>query len=385
VVELIGVDLYNDSFPSNVFVARMFVRQTQQIPPSESGSSIVSPRNVTTDRITRFTQGFTLVELLVVIAIIGILVAILLPAVNSAREAARRIQCTNNIRQLALGCLQYEAANQTLPAGAKVYAGSMWSAYILPFIEEQNLKDRITISDDANSVYRWAHPGVYSHPIANPMFTNIAACETVIPILQCPSAGLRLHQYDVSSDKQHVMNRVPTSYLGCASGIVLSQNIPKAMVNLDGVLYGVPRSGSWTTGGESISVGSVSLRRIKDGMSKTIMIGEALHDTVAQQQNGKTAEQHPGDRKDHWAIGSDDIQTEHDLSEALGSTGVPINAQNEYTCDWSGPCQTVQLSFSSAHPGGILVAHCDGAVRFVDETIEADAWSEMGTRAGEQP
>jgi hypothetical protein len=155
------------------------------------------------------------------------------------------------------------------------------------------------------------------------------------------------------------------------------------MVNLDGALYGVPRSGKWTAGGETFSVTSVSLREIIDGASKTIMIGEALHDSVAQQQIGRTAERHPGDHKDHWAIGSDDIQTEHDLSEALGSTGVPINAQNDYTCDWPGPCQIVQLSFSSAHRGGILVAHCDGSVRFIDETIEADVWSEMGTRAGQ--
>ena len=331
----------------------------------------------------RFTQAFTLVELLVVIAIIGILVALLLPAVNSAREAARRTQCASNIRQLAMGCLLYEEAERTLPPGAKVYAGSMWSAYILPFIEERNLTNQISISNDSNTDFRWAHPGVYSHPIVDPMFKNIIGCETVIPILQCPSAGLPTHQYDVSSDRQHVMDRVPVSYLGCASGLVRSQNLPKAMVNLDGVLFGVPRSGKWTTNGETFNVNSISLRKIKDGMSKTIMIAETLHDSAAQQQNGRTAEQHPGDRKDHWAIGSDDIQTEHDLSEALGSAGVPINAQNEYTCDRPGPCQMVQLSFSSAHPGGIQVVHCDASVRFIDETIDANAWSAMGTRAGQ--
>jgi prepilin-type N-terminal cleavage/methylation domain-containing protein/prepilin-type processing-associated H-X9-DG protein len=353
--------------------------------PTNLRTSNVSRRNVITDRLMRFTQGFTLVELLVVIAIISILVAMLLPAVNSAREAARRTQCASNIRQLAMGCLLYEEAGRTLPPGAKIYAGSMWTAEILPFIEERNLKNRISISNDSSTEFRWAFPGSYSHPIIDPKFTNIVACETVIPIMQCPSAGLRPQQYDVSTDNQHVMRRVPASYLGCASGVVRSQNFPKAMVNLDGVLFGVPRSGNWTTNGETFSVRPVSLRTIKDGMSKTMLIGEALHDTAAQQRNGGIAERHPGDRKDHWAIGSDDIQTEHDLSEALGSTGVPINAQNEYTCDRPGPCQIVQLSFSSAHPGGIQVAYCDGSVRFVDETIEAVTWSEMGTRAGQQP
>src|SRR5882724_1366526 len=83
-------------------------------------------------------SAFTLVELLVVIAIIGILVALLLPAIQAAREAARRSQCQNNLKQIGLAITNYESATKTLPPGAFLGEGSAWSAFILPYLEEGN-------------------------------------------------------------------------------------------------------------------------------------------------------------------------------------------------------------------------------------------------------
>jgi prepilin-type N-terminal cleavage/methylation domain-containing protein len=99
----------------------------------------------------RARHAFTLVELLVVIAIIGILVALLLPAVQAAREAARRSSCQNNLKQIGLALQSHHDVVGTLPMGASLEEGAMWSAFILPYIEEGRLKDLLTIDFEHNA------------------------------------------------------------------------------------------------------------------------------------------------------------------------------------------------------------------------------------------
>ena len=335
----------------------------------------------------RDRRGFTLVELLVVIAIIAILVLLLLPAVNAAREAARRTQCVNNVKQLGLAVLGYEAARKEFPIGATIAEGSMWSAYILPYMEDDNLKKLMTIGEDAFGNYQWASPGPYRYPITDPHYRNIIAVETYIPAFRCPSAPLPPFQYDVSSDNWHVMQRVPGSYLGCASGVVVDQNDPRCLEEVDGVLIGQHKDGRLVRGRTDRRTGKrvpITLRKIRDGTSKTMLIGEALHDQIAQQQIGRTREAPRGDHKDHWYIGSDDIDINNDPSEGLGSTGVGINLQNRFRCGDGAPdaeCQQLQLSFSSAHSGVVNVVLCDGAVQSVPDDMDAEVWSAMGSRS----
>ena len=100
-------------------------------------------------------RGFTLVELLVVIAIIGILVALLLPAIQAAREAARRSQCMNNLKQIGIALQNYVSVHKTLPVGASLQEGSTWSAYILPYMEESAVASALTI--DYVNVKPYAH------------------------------------------------------------------------------------------------------------------------------------------------------------------------------------------------------------------------------------
>ena len=355
-------------------------------------------------------QGFTLVELLVVIAIIGILVSLLLPAVNSAREAARRTQCVNNIRQVALATIVYTDSNKRFPVAANLREGSMWSLYVLPFMEDQNLRNLATVNHVTVN-RNWAYPSPYT-PGSLPNteeWKNVRTAETVVESYRCPSNGLPEHMVDNTADGWWVMQRVPTSYLGVGSGHLEHQQTPISQASrargreaqdkvlqewFDGIF--VPQfSPDDTTGTEIIAKSPVSHRRIKDGLSKTVMIGEGWFDVKEQERIGGTRrEPSTGDHKDHWAMGSDDFDTSDgsDISECVGSTGVPINFHRSFTSTQvacqspnSVECQMLQLSFSSAHPGGCNMAHGDGSVQFYTEDTDEVIWSDLGTRASQLP
>ena len=346
-------------------------------------------------RRSRYRRAFTLVELLVVIAIIGILVALLLPAVQAAREAANRSTCKNNLKQLGLAAQMHHDTVNRLPPGAVNSEGSMWSYYLMPFIEEESAKNLTSIvrldQGEGDGWYQWARSSPYTHEqlINDPQFRNIIACETYVSVLQCPSADLRKHQWDTStwSPGWIVMNRVPCSYLGSASGMAISQNAPgpdggKAMQGLDGVLFG----------GNSIDDG-LAFRKITDGLSKTLLVAEAVHDTEAVEQKGQQREDPQGSKKDHWYFGSDDIDNHggQDMSEALGSTGVPMNHQNNFigvdVCESAAhpDCQRAQLAFGSEHPGGMQGVRCDGSVDFFQEDIDPIVYRDLATRASQLP
>ena len=148
-------------------------------------------------------RAFTLVELLVVIAIIGILIFLALPAVQAARETARRSQCLNNIRQLGLAMQNYDAANKSLPAGFHWPDGTMWSALVLPQLGEEPLYNTLEFG---------AGWGEDDSP-------NEQACCTVVSIFRCPSADAPLH-----TDSEGIPRRVPCTYLACASGKVVRES-----------------------------------------------------------------------------------------------------------------------------------------------------------------
>ncbi|MBN1854154.1 MAG: DUF1559 domain-containing protein [Pirellulales bacterium] len=347
--------------------------------------------------------AFTLVELLVVIAIIGILVALLLPAVQAAREAARRNSCKNNLKQIGLALQNYHGAHGVLPIGAALEEGAMWTAFILPYLEDTSLKDLMTLGEGGAAVsgisnFQWASPSpVYAYPITSIEYKNIEAVETLIPVYRCPSAGLPEHMPDVSSYPWYVQRRVPGSYLGCASGVVVSQNTPHAMAGLDGVLYGVNVNAVQGEGYPESSLDVVSYKKITDGLSKTIAVGEASFDidalTRVGQANGyPRPEKTIGSRKDHWYIGGDDTDgpSARDSSEALGSTGVAPNIYKGpliYPCGLqeenagSAECQAYQISFSSEHGGTVQVVMCDGSVQAYEESVDLDIWSKLGTRS----
>jgi prepilin-type N-terminal cleavage/methylation domain-containing protein/prepilin-type processing-associated H-X9-DG protein len=341
-------------------------------------------------RQTKFRTAFTLVELLVVIAIIGVLVALLLPAVQAAREAARRSQCQNNLKQLGLAFQMAHDATGYFPVGAASGEGSMWSYYILPYIEAASAQARMKVGENSGGNYQWASSGPYTRAQieGDKNYANIILCETPFPFFRCPTANLPEHQYNLSTHSWLVMERAPASYIGSATGLVNSQNIADAfgvkMGSLDGVLFAQSKIG---------------IKDVLDGTSNTMLVGEALHDSAAVEKRGATAESALGSYKDHWALGSDDLDgtgganAARDPSEALGSTAVPINYQNQFPigegCAAPGisgaDCQMIQLAFGSAHPGGAQVLRCDGSAELVNDGIDAILWRDMATRDSQVP
>lgn len=216
--------------------------------------AIVSRRQLLRKQRTRtLPSAFTLVELLVVIAIIGILVALLLPAIQAAREAARRSQCANNQKQIGLACLNYETTTNALPPGAFLGEGSAWTAYILPYLEEGNAFAALTIGETkTGGNFQWGSQQEYNDPAElGPDYVNIKLVETLISVYRCPSAGLFEHQRDLSYDRYWVMKRVPASYLGVVSGLQTRQHpvwrmriqkyppMNPSYEGVDGVLVGI--------------------------------------------------------------------------------------------------------------------------------------------------
>ena len=323
--------------------------------------------------------AFTLVELLVVIAIFGVLVALLLPAIQAAREAARRSQCQNNLKQIGLALQMHHDTYGKFPIGAANGEGSMWTYYIMPFIEQQAGQNIMTIGEDAAGNFQWAFPGPYSRAQieGNRTYQNIILCETPIPTFQCPSVGIPPGgQYDISSDNWHVASRQPSSYIGNASGFAVNQTTTdidgRTMGRLDGVLFGMSE---------------IAMKDVIDGTSNTMLVGEALHDVEMQEtKGGVSREDGAGDHKDHWYFGSDDVDINNDLSECVGSTGVPMNFQNQFkgqdvcASPRSPDCQRLQLAFGSAHPGGFQMVRCDGSVAYLSEDIDEIQWRDLATR-----
>jgi prepilin-type N-terminal cleavage/methylation domain-containing protein/prepilin-type processing-associated H-X9-DG protein len=347
-------------------------------------------------------RAFTLVELLVVIAIIGVLVALLLPAIQAAREAARRSQCSNNLKQIGLAMLNHEGSKGHLPPGALMNEGSSWSIYLLPFLEETKMLALAKIEESNAINSQWGHPGgPYDDAWKLPENQrNVKVIEQVIHSYRCPTTDLPPHQLDVTADNYWIMKRSPVSYIGVASGLQVKQfqsnevyflkgrpgpsdgNV--AYEGADGVLYGVDK--------DDLKDRGVKLSFIEDGTSNTLMVGETVHDAETQERLGGSPEDKAGSRKDHWWGGSDDIDTSpgSDLSEFLGSTGVPINFQKtaEEHQQWcanpdSAKCQALQLAFGSKHTSMAQMVFCDGHVQAIQDDIDPAVWSDYGTRASQ--
>ncbi len=204
-------------------------------------------------------RGFTLVELLVVIAIIGTLVSLLLPAVQSAREAARRMSCSNNERQIAIALLNYHDSFRAFPPGTIGGWGHSWAANILPQLEQQALSEGIPWADGPNW-YATDPDSLYLQDLAR----------VQLPAFRCPSQpGPKQMSWS------GITNRYATNYLGNAGGDVMIDDfaaLPQIdMSRSNGVMFANHCYNSWKT---------TRMADILDGTSSTFLIGEAIHATT---------------------------------------------------------------------------------------------------------
>jgi prepilin-type N-terminal cleavage/methylation domain-containing protein/prepilin-type processing-associated H-X9-DG protein len=303
--------------------------------------------------------AFTLIELLVVIAVIGILVALLLPAVQQVREAARRTQCANQLKQQVLAMLNLESAEGRFPPGVTWPWDTMWSGFLLPYIEERNLYNSIDVEG------YWS-ADITTHP------PNLDALGQVLLIFQCPSAAILPAQYDATME----VDRVTSCYLACASGLRDREAGDLPWCGMDRYEHYPESDGIFYLNSRT------RLAEIRDGTSHTLLIGETIPDQYFVDKDFSGNPQ----KVDHWTIGSREISDydtalvlgSNELSECLGSTAVPPNALEIE----DAPIDHKELCYGSAHPTGMNLGFADGHIRFVVETVDPEVYSAVGTRAG---
>ena len=303
----------------------------------------------------RNARGFTLVELLVVIAIIGILVAMLLPAVQAAREAARRMQCLNNLKQVGLAILNFESDHGRLPIGwidERDVNGSVKEtvvlAQILPFLEEGNVEE--LFDDDHRFINNVNRPAVMH-----------------IPAYECPS--------DDASERD-LLGFARSNYAVCwgsktmlidSLGTSLTPNVGNPAANFDN--NGVFRA-----------VEARRIRHIIDGTSHTAMVSElcgGIDDVLPPNWDTRGLWVWPnmgGSCYTHWTTPNSSVgdnmypgECSHHPERNLPCSSSPVRIMDQH-----------YAAARSRHPGGVHLAFADGHVAFIDETIDTINWRLLG-------
>ena len=309
-------------------------------------------------------RGFTLIELLVVIAIIAILVSILLPAVQQAREAARRTQCKNSLKQLGLALMNYESSFGTFPPSrldpkvdiednpGEDSAYQSWTTLALPYIEEANLAEEL----DYN--YAWSS------------LVNRPAISKQLDVMLCPSSP--------GSDR-----RDPNWVVGAAAGDYGSINEVKKKVYT--TVLGQADPGDSARAGVLSKGVNNQMRDILDGSSNTIMLAEAAGQPDVYVADGPMTAA-------RFALYSDDkvidLGGKYVAADGTGwadpDSGFSINGATRDGLDKYGPYMVNRINVSevfSFHPGGAQVVMGDGSVRFIEESIDTQMFISLCTRA----
>ena len=352
-----------------------------------------------THRPPRPRSAFTLIELLVVIAIIAVLIGLLLPAVQKVREAAARAKCQNNLHQLSLGCLNYEAARGALPRG-NAQTGTFpdggnasWMFQALGFTEQNPLYTQIV---NAGSLGNAVNQGIL------PKRTPLSRCPSDSWVLQ----DERLFNYVASTGPQcnNPSGGCPSPFqLYCNGQVGSGGTVPPALT--PPTFQGYGPSMSWgSTDNPALVRGMfarggplIRLTDATDGTSNTLLLGETLPEFCEFQRYNSPNGKDPG-----WAGGN---------SVAQGQTIQPINWRIDrvsYSAppptNWNTSCSfcdastnpsgdlnrclwnwSVTWGFKSNHQGGANFALADGSVRFIPDSIDHRTFQYLGCRNDNEP
>jgi prepilin-type N-terminal cleavage/methylation domain-containing protein len=339
-------------------------------------ASIIARTKVSVTR----PKGFTLVELLVVIAIIGILVALLLPAVQAAREAARRTQCLNNVKQQSLGCHMYADAHKSFPIGANWVNQLAWRCYILPYIDQGPLYDTMKQYNafEPGSVDKGSDNGGESYPTGKLHRGQFFSAEYRVGLFLCPShASDEELATKASATLSNGKKTYSAHYLGVAGPTPDPKDSSTAGIYRQNLKFpGVTKANqtSWSSlkrGGSSdhgllVYGDEVKLSRATDGLSNTLMIGECFINSEVSTTG------------DAWVRGVGVGYGVRDYMASTKNVRYGINVPQDALGDNEGN----NHPFGSSHPGGAHFSMGDGSGSLVSEDIDMRVYRAAATRDG---
>ena len=326
-------------------------------------------------------NAFTLVELLVVIAIIGILIALLLPAVQAAREAARRMQCANNFKQIGVAMLNYESNFGQLPIG---YVGCdadnqnmhPWRGHtawvqLLSYLEQGAVQDR------------------YDFDLRNTDAPNKAATSVQIPVFHCPSdnARGRLLANDIIADKSRLSR---SNYVYCmGSEGMLDDDEGHHLVTCSS---GYPSMKNLNNDGAFRVAAGKRLAHFRDGTSNTALASELNAGREDVREHGSEAAAGIWDPRGSWAyhiMGAASYTHRYTPNSSIGDLlhgGINCDSRpNEnLPCESGGWWEDTYATARSRHPGGVQLLFADGHVTFIGDSIDQGLWRAIGTIASSE-
>jgi prepilin-type N-terminal cleavage/methylation domain-containing protein len=286
--------------------------------------------------------GFTLVELLVVIAIIGVMVGLLLPAVQAAREAARRMQCSNNLKQIGLAMHNYHDSLGQFPPSRASCCWGTWNVLIMPYIEQGNV----------STLYQnWGG-------------TDATGARYGAPPNSVNVTGRRYASFSCPSDQENA----PIGALTNHNYAVNYGNTSLLQTDLNGVVFGrAPFIGD--------HLRKVRFRDVVDGTSNTLLVGE-VRQGQRSDLRGFTWWGDASQFSTYLAINSPLPDRIYTLSYCNPVRGMP--------CDVSTAANPTMFASRSQHPGGVNSSLCDGSVRFYSSSLDLLIWRALSTAAGSE-